>query len=69
MTLAREAMKTLPEDGKTKPPYTTVKQGQNEAYMAFLDHLRDVLQWSELTNPLHDALFMSLAAENANFAC
>lgn len=67
--LAREALRTLPEDGKVTPPYTTIKQGPSEGFMQFLGRLRNALDQGELPAAAKEAVFQSLAVENANPAC
>ncbi|XP_068277940.1 endogenous retrovirus group K member 7 Gag polyprotein-like [Nyctibius grandis] len=68
-TLAREALRTLPEDGKVMPSYTKVKQEPNESYMQFFERLRLTLEKALLTDVAREALLMTLAVDNANPTC
>ncbi|XP_016160405.1 PREDICTED: endogenous retrovirus group K member 9 Gag polyprotein-like [Ficedula albicollis] len=67
--LARDVLKTLPEDGKRIPSYSRVKQGAKEPYLEFVERLKCVLEKTELHDEERRIFLKILAVENANPAC
>ncbi|XP_040977568.1 endogenous retrovirus group K member 8 Gag polyprotein-like [Aquila chrysaetos chrysaetos] len=43
-SLALKAMVTLPEAGKPQQSFTSIRQGNKEPYMSFIDRLRDAIE-------------------------
>ncbi|KAM9590948.1 endogenous retrovirus group K member 5 Gag polyprotein-like [Morphnus guianensis] len=68
-SLALKAMLTLPEAGKPQQSFTSIRQGNTEPYMSFIDHLRDAIEKQIDNADAKEALIIKLAMENANADC
>ena len=68
-SLALKAMVTLPEAGKPEQSFTSIRQGNMEPYMSFIDHLRDAIEKQIDNADAKEALIIKLAVENASADC
>lgn len=69
MTLALQAVLTIPETADPAQPFTEVQQGLSEPYGQVIDRLHDALEEQVADREAKDALLQRLAVENTNADC
>lgn len=67
--MARKVLATISKLSETTLPYVDIKQGPDEPYMQFLDHLHKSLEGSGLPTAAKTAVGRGLAVVNANATC
>lgn len=58
----------MPDVSKTEPVFSNIRQGPQEPYITFTDHLQTVTRQIDLSDA-EEVLFKSLAYENAILVC
>lgn len=69
MTLALQAVLTIPETADPAQPFREVQQGLSEPYGQVIDGLCDALEEQVADREAKDALLQRLAVENMNADC